>query len=198
MPVEYLLTCEATLAFPNLATAKNNERGVPMFNAVLLFDKVKSDLSALKKLIIATRDANFDVAKHAGLKLGIRDGDKPNGEGKIHNGFAGHWVVSVSSKFQPQMVDHKLQKVLDIEKEFYPGCKVIAQVNTFTYTGKGNSGVSIGINALQKVGDGPRLVERVDAAKIFSPAPGSAAAGNGDSMADFAAGTPAKAADPFG
>ncbi len=194
---DFLLLPVATLAFPGFFTPKPNARGIPMYTGVLLFDKQKADLSALKKLIIATRDANFEVAKHASLKLGIRDGDKPNSEGKIHNGFAGHWAVSVSSKFQPLIVDHKVQKILDIEKELYAGCQVVAQVSTFVYKGQGNSGVSVGINAIQKVGEGTRLANHVDAATVFSPVPGSAAAGNGDSLADFA-NAPAKAADPFG
>lgn len=203
MSTDHIKTAVATLAFPQVHEAKADDRGTLKFSAVLLFPKATTNLDALKKIIIQARDEQWpDPNKRPeGLKLGIRDGDKPNGNGNIPNGYAGHWTVNVATKLTPQLVDENVRpvSVQAAREKFYPGCKVIANVNAFSYTGKGNQGVSVGFNALQWVGHGEKLAQSVDVSSTFSPVPGSAAAsasGNGDSLNDFAKATPEK--DPFG
>lgn len=198
MTTESFQTPVAFLAFPALAEAKADKKGTLKYGCVLLIPKT-TNIDALKNAALAARNAAWpDTKTHAGLKLGIKNGDTPNGNGNIPNGYAGHWVVNCGSKYRPLLVDEKVQAVLDIKGKFYPGCKVIGLVNVFTYSTDGNRGVSFGISGLQWVGDGPKLATSIDAAAAFSPVPGSAAAGNGDSLDQFASGSPAKAADPFG
>ncbi len=203
MTQELILTSEATLAFPNVAEAKADKKGNMKYSAVLLFDKAKSSVENIKALIIKTRNAKWsDPAIWPSLKLGLKDGDKPNTMGKIPNGFAGHWVVNVTSKYKPTLGDEFAKPFMgDAKEKFYPGCKVIAQVNAFSYSDSGNAGVGIGLQCLQFVGHGKRLVEHADVSRIFTAVPGSAAAGagNGDSLDDFKTqGAAAPKADPWG
>ena len=62
--------------------------------------------------------------------------------------------------------------ILDNPKEFYPGCKVRAQLNARAYPKKGVTDIAKGIGLylqnLQKWADGDRLDNRVDAQDAFS------------------------------
>jgi hypothetical protein len=180
------LTPTAILAFPVLDAPKADRRGQLKYSCVLLIPKT-SDITAIKNAIAAAKAAGFpDPKTHAGLKSGVKDGDKPNGNGNIPNGYPGHWAINCVTKYAPALVDEKVQKVLNVKDKFYPGCKVIAQINAFTFNTDGNRGVSFGVSAIQWVGHGTKLASSVDPAKVFAAVPGSAAAtATGDSPDDF-------------
>ncbi len=190
---DFLLTPEATASFVHVDTPVPDQRGVLKYSCVLLFDKkevaTNPKWAAIGAMVTALRNAKWsDVKCHAGLKTAIKDGDTPNGRGNIPAGYAGHWVMNVQSKFQPQFAgpDGKALLGVDIKSKFYPGCRVVAQINAYAYDMGANAGVSCGLGALQWIGDGKRLVEKIDVSSVFAPVPGSAAAGNGDSLDDFA------------
>jgi hypothetical protein len=185
---EYIITPKVRLAFPNLVTGKANKQGKVKYGCVLLADKKECDIKALKELVkqvVANEFGGKPVPPS--FKLGIKDGDVPNGNGNIPNGYKGCWVINCSSNYPVGLVDEKVQRVLD-EKKFYPGCYVVAQVNAFPFNTDGNRGCGFGVANIQFAGDGERLGGGApDPTTAFAPVPGSAAAsgGNGDSPDDF-------------
>ena len=184
---DYIITPTARLAFPALVEPRMNARGKAKYEATLLFPKT-SDISALRALIRQVVEAEWpDPSKRpGGLKLGLRDGDKPNGNGNIPNGYAGHWVFSATSNYKPGLFDANAKPVMD-GSIFYPGCYVVAHVNAYTFKESGNSGASLGLANIQFVRDGERLGGGAPAPS-FAPVPGSAAGapagGNGKAGGD--------------
>lgn len=187
---DYILTTVARIAFPALAAPKKNDQGVEKYGCVLLFDKKTTDISILRGLVKKAISEEFGAKLPGNLKLGIKDGDVPNGNGSIPNGFAGHWVVPCSSKYKPGCYTAAAKQTMDAGI-FYAGCYVIAQVNVFTFKAQGNNGASFGLASLQFVRDGEKLGGGAPT-PAFTPVPGSEAAasapgakGSGDSLDDM-------------
>lgn len=147
---------KARLAFPALfkARAFDEDGGKEKFEATLLFEK-STDLSALKKAVKAAAVDKWgkDQTKWPKkMKIPFRDGDE---FGDLA-GYPGTVFVRTSSIFPPQVIDKYGEDITD-QKEIYAGCYVKARLNAFAYEQKGNVGVSLGVQAIQKVGDGERL-----------------------------------------
>lgn len=83
------------------------------------------------------------------------DGVRPTGE-DFGPECAGHYVMTVSSKERPGVVDQDLNDIFDAS-EFYSGCYGRASINCYAYNTEGNKGISFGLNNLQKLADGERL-----------------------------------------
>lgn len=182
---DYILTKPCRLAFPAIKEPKKNAQGKDKYGCVLLIPKTDTAaLQPLKELIAKVLGEEWpDKAKRpGGLKLGIRDGDVPNGNGNIPTGYAGNWVVSCTSNYKPGLFDAAAKQILD-GSLFYAGCYVIAHVNAFTYKESGNSGASFGLANIQFVRDGEKLGGGAPAPS-FAPVPGAAPAGNGKSGGD--------------
>lgn len=69
---------------------------------------------------------------------------------------ANHYVINVSTKNQPQVVDAELNPIIN-PTEFYSGCYGRASINFFAYNNNGNKGISAGLNNLQKLEEGESL-----------------------------------------
>lgn len=183
---DYILTKPVRLAFPAIKEPKKNNQGKDKYGCVLLIPKTDAEaLKPLKELIAKVVAEEWpDKAKRpGGLKLGIRDGDVPNGNGNTPNGFAGNWVISCTSNYKPGLFDAAAKPVMD-GGIFYAGCYVVAHINAFTYKESGNSGASFGLANVQFVRDGEKLGGGAPAPS-FTPVPGSAAAsGNGKAGGD--------------
>lgn len=175
MPIStYVLTPVARLAFPALAEGKANKRGQIKFGGVLLIPK-DSDITVLKQLVAdVIKEVYGDKPRPPSFKLGIKNGDEPNGEGNIPKGFENNWVINATSNYKPRFFDATASEILD-PSIFYAGCYVRAQVNCFSYASDGNKGISFGISAIQFIRDGEKLAGSAPA-PAFAPVPGSAAA----------------------
>lgn len=69
---------------------------------------------------------------------------------------AGHYILNVSSKLAPGIVDAERQPIIN-PVEFYSGCYGRASINFFAYNNNGNKGISAGLNNLQKLEYGEPL-----------------------------------------
>ena len=171
--IKTIMTPRARLSYPALFKARAMEAGQdPKFSCSLIFDKAAQATSlfaAMKAQAAAAVSEKWGNKIPSGLRNPFRDGnerDDPN--------YADSIFINASSKQQPQVVAGSIDpvtgklRIIDDPNEVYAGCFVIAAVRAYAYDAKGNRGVSFGLQALQKVGDGEPLGGGVRATEIFS------------------------------
>lgn len=90
------------------------------------------------------------------------------------------YFSNISAKFQPKVVGPDQQPVINVidpmtqRKPVYGGCVAYVNINVYSYRHpQGGPGVSLGVAAVMKVGDGEPLNERgeVDIQKAFAGVP---------------------------
>lgn len=161
-----VVTGKVRFSFVNVFEPKtfgdNNE---PKYSVMLLIPK--TDVGTKKRIDDAIEGAKeAGIGKFGGklptlLKTTLKDADKDTDQdGEI---FAnkwdytkGHYIINVSSKIKPAVVDANLQPIID-PTEFYSGCYGRASIRFFAYNSNGNKGISAGLNNLQKLEDGESL-----------------------------------------
>jgi hypothetical protein len=163
------------LSFPNLFEARASEEGgKPKFGASAIWTPAK--FTARDKVLWTKMLAELDAEAKArfgkawkdlpeGVRRGLRDGASKDLEGY----GAGTRFANLTSKNKPGVIDVNKDPISPEEgnaDDIYPGCYCRATVQVFSYDNKGK-GVGIGLRAIQKVKDGPRLDSRVAAADDF-------------------------------
>lgn len=129
----------------------------------------KSDTKTINAIKAAIEQAKKDsVSKWGGkvpanLKLPLRDGDidRPDDET-----YAGCYFFNANSRQAPQVVDSKVQPILD-QSEVYSGCYGKISVTFYGYNSNGNRGIAAGLGNIQKLKDGESLGGRTSAADDF-------------------------------
>jgi hypothetical protein len=130
----------------------------------------KSDKATLMKIHKAVEAAKEDGKSRKwngkippNLKLPLRDGDieRPDDEN-----YAGHMFLNATSKEAPQIVDRRVQPIMDA-MECGSGDYCNVSVNFYPFNANGNRGVAAGLGNIQKVKDGERLSGRTNAASDF-------------------------------
>lgn len=129
----------------------------------------KSDTKTVNAIKVAIEQAKKDsVSKWGGkvpanLKLPLRDGDidRPDDEA-----YAGCYFFNANSRQAPQVVDSKVQPILD-QSEVYSGCYGKISVTFYGYNSNGNRGIAAGLGNIQKLKDGESLGGRTSAADDF-------------------------------
>lgn len=129
----------------------------------------KSDTKTINAIKTAIEQAKKDsVSKWGGkvpanLKLPLRDGDidRPDDEA-----YAGCYFFNANSRQAPQVVDSKVQPILD-QSEVYSGCYGKISVTFYGYNSNGNRGIAAGLGNIQKLKDGESLGGRTSAADDF-------------------------------
>lgn len=129
----------------------------------------KSDTKTVNAIKAAIEQAKKDsVSKWGGkvpgnLKLPLRDGDidRPDDEA-----YAGCYFFNANSRQTPQVVDSKVQPILD-QSEVYSGCYGKISVTFYGYNSNGNRGIAAGLGNIQKLKDGESLGGRTSAADDF-------------------------------
>lgn len=129
----------------------------------------KKDTATVNAIKAAIEQAKKDsVSKWGGkvpanLKLPLRDGDidRPDDEA-----YAGCYFFNANSRQAPQVVDSKVQSILD-QSEVYSGCYGKISVTFYGYNSNGNRGIAAGLGNIQKLKDGESLGGRTSAADDF-------------------------------
>lgn len=150
-------------SFLNVITPKAAAVGAdPKFSVQLLIPK--TDLETMQALKDAAAECLKVDREGKNILKGIKnpplpihdgDGEKPKG-GEYGPECAGMWVMSVSSKTQPGLVDRDRQLLKDAAA-WYSGIYVRASLNAYIYNTAGNKGITFGLNHLQKWKDGEAL-----------------------------------------
>lgn len=171
-----LITPEFRVAFPKVFKAERNElNGNDEFSLVALFPK-DADLAAMKAAIREAAVLKFGDKLPTNLRSPLRDGEEKRREdGSIPAGYEDAFFVNMKCQKRPGIVDASLQDIID-DAEFYGGCYARAQVHICGYDQKGNKGVGIYLNNIQKLRDGDAFGKgRVSAAEAFEPVAGATA-----------------------
>lgn len=133
--------------------------GEPKYSVTLLIPK--SDKATMQKIEAAMKEARDNFCNKNGAAalpakpvhtLHDGDGTRPGGE-PFGPECKGCWVITVSSKQKPVVVDAAGNAVLD-PAEVYSGCYGRASINFFGYNRAGKKGLSAGLLAIQKLHDG--------------------------------------------
>ena len=141
--------------------------GAPKYSVSAIIPK--SDTKTINAIKAAIEQAKKDsVSKWGGkvpanLKLPLRDGDidRPDDEA-----YAGCYFFNANSRQAPQVVDAKVQPILD-QSEVYSGCYGKISVTFYGYNSNGNRGIAAGLGNIQKLRDGESLGGRSNAADDF-------------------------------
>lgn len=131
--------------------------------------RIKAAIDAAAQKGLSTK---FGGKLPAVLKTTFKDADKDtNQDGEVFKDVwaytEGHYIINVSSKNQPQVVDANLNPIIN-PIEFYSGCYGRASINFFAYNTNGNKGISAGLNNLQKLEDGEALGNVTTAEQDFT------------------------------
>lgn len=130
----------------------------------------KSDTKTVEAIKAAIEQAKKDSATKWGgkvpgnLKTPLRDGDieRPDDEA-----YKGCYFFNANSRQAPQVVDSKVQPILD-QSEVYSGCYGRISVTFYGYNSNGNRGIAAGLGNIQKLKDGEALGGRAKAADDFN------------------------------
>ena len=129
----------------------------------------KSDKETINKIKAAIEQVKTESVSvwggkvPANLKTPLRDGDtdRPDDEA-----YADSYFFNANSKLKPQVVDNKVEPILD-QSEVYSGCYGNISVNFYAYSANGNKGIAAGLGNIQKLEDGESLGGRTTAAEDF-------------------------------
>ena len=141
--------------------------GDPKYSVSAIVDKKDTKtVNAIKAVIEQAKKDS--ISKWGGkipanLKLPLRDGDidRPDDEA-----YAGCYFFNANSRQAPQVVDAKVQPILD-QSEVYSGCYGKISVTFYGYNSNGNRGIAAGLGNIQKLRDGESLGGRTSAADDF-------------------------------
>ena len=169
-----VITGEVRISYEHLLEPFSNQQGVPpKYSATLLIPK--SDVQTRQRIdaAIAAAIQEGPKTKWGGVQLSqppvpIHDGDgvRPSDNQPFGAECKGHWVMTASSKNQPQIVDNRLQSIMDAT-QIYSGMYAKVFINFFPYASAGKKGIGAGLGPVQKTRDGEPLGSRVNAEDVF-------------------------------
>lgn len=156
------------ISFANIWEPRAINGGDEKYSVSCLIPKSdKKTIARIQKAVEAakedgkTRKWNGKIPPN--LKLPLRDGDidRPDDEN-----YEDCYFLNASSKDAPQVVDRKVNPVLD-PMMVYSGCYCNVSVNFYAFNANGNRGVAAGLGNIQFVKDGERLSGKASADADF-------------------------------
>jgi len=167
-----VMTGKVRLSYANIVNPRPNDDGKDTWSTVLLIPK--DDKKTLMALKAAAEQALKDGIASQKLKAGtslknawktLKDGDERDDLDENPE-YAGHYYMNVSAYQKPGIVDKNVQPILD-SSEIYSGMYARVDINAYPYKSKGNTGVTFGLNNVQKWADGDFLGGRARAEDVF-------------------------------
>lgn len=154
-----VITGKCRLSYAHIwAPSKMDEDSPAKYSACIVIPK--TDTKTLQKIQKAVEAATADGIKSkwkgkkpAKLKLPLRDGDEERPDDEA---FRGCYFLNANSSRRPGVVDLARNLIMD-QDEVYSGCYCRFAINFYAFSTKGNNGVAVGLNNVQKVADGERL-----------------------------------------
>ncbi len=160
-----VVTPEFRVSFPAVFKPKSFQGQEAKYSVVMIFDE-KTDISGIKRAVrnAIVEEFGEDKARWPKkLRLPFRNASEREGT----EGYEpGKIFISATSKTQPGLVDHNLEKII-AEQHFYAGCWARAELIAFYYDVSGNKGVSFSLQNLQKTKDDKSFSGRKKAEDVF-------------------------------
>lgn len=154
-------------SFVNVWEPKSINGSDPKYSVSVIVPK--TDKKSISAIFAAIEEAKKDGAVKFGgkvpsnLKTPLRDGDIDRPDDPNYKGC---YFVNANSKDAPQVVDGKLQSILD-RSELYSGCYGKVSINMYAFNINGNRGIAAGLGNMQKLRDGESLGGRSRAEDDF-------------------------------
>lgn len=187
-----IITPKARIAFANQLFEPKAPKGggKVKFGCTLIFDAEARATPEFKNMLKVAGELarnerkDWDGTKfdelHKAMKIKmpfLKGNENVDDGGAVREGFADTLFIRSTSLMQPQLVDQKLQPIVEA-RQLYSGCYVRASLGAFTYSVDGNKGVSFGLRNVQLLSDGPPLGGGFSkASDDFTPVEGGAATG---------------------
>lgn len=159
-----LTTGIGTFSFPRVfkeTAGTKDDKVTPSYDIQLLIPK--SDKKAVKALLEAIREVGEAEwgDRWKKVRTPLRDADAEwdditddgQTKGEKYPERKGHYFINARSTKPVGVVDRDLTPIVDIDK-IYGGCKGKLHVTLYPYANNGNTGIGVGLNGVQKVGDG--------------------------------------------
>jgi hypothetical protein len=163
MALKKIVTPEFRVSFPHVfKPSENNFGGDNKYSIVMLFDK-GTDLTPLKEIVEIAISDKWGDKRPKGIRSPFRDGNE-----KDYDGYQDVIFCSATSKEKPGLVDWNCEPIIE-QGEFYGGCYARATIVAFAYDVKGNRGVGLGLQNVQKLRDGAAFTGRTKAEDDFEP-----------------------------
>ena len=170
-----VLTGEVRLSFVHVTTPKAAQQGgEPKYSVTLLIPKTDAATKANidSSMRAAMQDAAAKIWNGAvppNLRIPVYDGDgvRPCGE-PFGPECKGCWVVTASTRMQPQVVSIDNINVALTPAEIYSGMYGRVTVRFFGYSNSGNKGIGCGLGNIMKTRDGEPLSGNAPASSDFA------------------------------
>lgn len=169
------VTPRGRVSYPSLFEPKEQmDPSKLKYELTLLFDKKTTSLAELRQMLDNAATNKWGADKKKWPKFAhpaIKDGDEKGDQEAYH----GCWYITpkANEDRRPQVLNLNKSPISKEDGDFYAGCYARAYVNAYAYGGVGKNGkhmqpgVTFGLNAVQKVGDGDRFDNRRDASEMF-------------------------------
>ena len=162
-----LVTGKVRLSYVKVSTPDENGK----YSLCVLIDK--KDKVTLAKIKAAVDFLKTDPkavgiwkSKFLDFKTPLRDGDKEKDtDGQPE--YKDHYFLNCSTRTQPQIVDTERNPIISNE-ELYSGCYARLSLNLYAFNVEAK-GIAVGLNNIQKLGDGDRLDSHTSAEDDFGP-----------------------------
>jgi len=166
-PTKVVIPCR--ISFANIWEPKSINGSEEKYSVSCIIPKAdKKTLAKIENAIEAAKQAGKEK-KWSGkippnLKLPLRDGDidRPDDEA-----YANAMFINASSKDAPQIVDRKVDPILD-PMDCGSGDYCNVSVNFYAFNANGNRGVAAGLGNIQLIKHGERLAGKASAASDFT------------------------------
>lgn len=169
-----VITGPVRISYAHLFEATAMEEGdTPKFSTAIIIpkddtdtiDKINGVVEAIKSQVKAKNNGKLP----AKFKLPLRDGDEDRPDDEAYQNA---YFLNCSSKTKPGIVStakDKEGKWIPITDEtlVYSGCYCRVSINFYPFDTKGNKGIAVGLNNVQKLRDGDPLAGRSSANDDF-------------------------------
>lgn len=182
--VKPIKTCELIMAYPHLVTPQQfdadkpgEDPPPPKYNCVGIISpkqmKTKA-FAAMERMYKEVGRAYFNGIIPKKSRNPFRkceeawDEDEKTGKDIPKAGFmkGGLYIALNGGDEQPDIRDQRMKPITNAAV-LYAGCKFIGVISAYGYNYKGNKGISFGLRALQKCGEGENIAGRVKAEDYF-------------------------------
>jgi hypothetical protein len=166
-PTKVVIPCR--ISFANIWEPKSINGSEEKYSVSCIIPKAdKKTLAKIEKAVDAAKQTGKEK-KWSGkippnLKLPLRDGDidRPDDEA-----YANAMFINASSKDAPQIVDRKVDPILD-PTDCGSGDYCNVSVNFYAFNANGNRGVAAGLGNIQLIKHGERLAGKASASSDFT------------------------------
>ena len=180
----YIVTMPCRVQWPNLAKPSAAKGATVAKYSVALIIPKGADLSTLRKLATDTALEKFGRDRAEKLKAAeklkspirkqIEKVELGEACGFLEDAEAFWFTASANADYPPQLFGAARNTLALDTPDIYPGAWALAKINAYGYENQGNTGVSFGLLALQKLADDERLATgTANAGNDFAPVDGA-------------------------